>query len=477
MVFNFNKLFSVALLVVFSFLLFGCNVQQGKLETFNEYYGIGDYARCSDLLGKQISQRKKPGTNDLLWALQAGSVKRVQGDYAGSNRFFDQAEAAMKHFDLNQSQILDNIGATAVNDTVIPYLGHEYDGVMLNTYKGLNFMTQNNMEMARVEFNRALDRQRRAKGNFNKEIKDLRSSIDSRSRASNDVAIRQSVDNPEVNQILSDKYPDLSSFEVYPDFINPFATYMSGLFFNLDGDYNKGVDLMKESYGMVPENKFIAEDLAETELALSNNRDIEGVCWVIFENGLGPLKNIWRVDIPIYFAESRIKYAGIALPKLSYRNRSYSHLIVTAGEKKYSTEIVADIDRVVQTEFKQQYPSIVSRAVVSAAIKAAGQYAFDKEDSSKGSLASMLTAVYSYATTTADVRVWTALPKDFQVVRFDIPDNRKITVHAPGNHYASQSAAAENFPLEIELGGCKNAVIYVKVIKAGVAPVYNVMLF
>ncbi len=479
------------LVISIAFMLCGCNAQKGKLKIFNKHYNEGSFEKCNTFLEKQFHERKNPGGEDLLWALQAGSVKRLQKDTEASTKYFDQAEEAMKYYDLNQSKILDGIGATVVNDNVVPYLGQQYDGIMLNTYKGLNFISKNDMEMARVEFNRALDRQRRAKEKFNKEISKLRKNVDAKTAEKNGGTVKQSVENPEINKILADKYPDLSAFEVYPDFINPFTTYMSGLFFNLDGDLNKGVDLIKESYGMVPKNKYICKDLAETELALSNNKNIEGVCWVIFENGLCPVKDIWRVDLPVFLVTNKVKYVGIALPKLSYRDLAYSNLIVESGEQKYTTEIVADMDRVVQTEFKQQYPAIVSRALISATLKAAAQYAAQQQNSSAGNWASIITAAYSFATTTADIRLWTALPKDFQIARFDIPENRKIILNVPGNELVTplsdecgemeqsteEVVAIENFPLEIELGNCKNAIVYVKVIKAGVPPVYNVTLF
>jgi hypothetical protein len=479
MAFALQKRFFLALLcVLFAALVCGCNSQRDKLETFNNHYAAGNYTDSSAFAEKQLKQRKTPKGNDLLWALQAGSVKRVQGDFAKSTEFFDQAEAALKYYDLNQSKFLDGFAATVVNDNAVAYLGQEYDGVMVNVYKGLNFISEGKRDLARVEFNRALDRQRRAKENFGKEIARLRKKIDKKTGGKNGGTVKQSVDNPKVNEIIAEKYPDLSAFEVYPDFINPFATYLAGLFFNLEGDYGKGVDLIKESCGMVPENEYIARDLAETELALSDGNDIDGVCWVIFENGLGPVKDVWRVDLPLFIATDNVKYFGIALPKLMFRDRAYSRLVVEAGGEEYSTDIVADMDRVVQTEFKQQYPAIVTRAIMSATLKAVAQYAIEKQNDDKVAkgLFSLLAAVYSFATTSADVRVWTALPKEFQVARFDIPEDGKIVIRGSGNAGAGISGIGQ-LPLEIELADCKNALIYVKIIRAGVAPVCDVMLF
>lgn len=460
-----------ALFVFFASTICGCNGQKNKLAKFNGYYEVGDYAECSEFLEKQFRKRKKPAGEDLLWQLQAGSVKRLEGDHQASTIFFDRAEEHLKYFDLHQSEILDGIGATAINDNVISYLGTEYDGVMVNTYKALNFIAENKMGLARVEFNRALDRQRRAKVKFNKEIADLQSAIDASNTNKKGAAVRRSVDNPEVQSILNRNYPDLSAFEVYPDFVNPFTTYMAGLFFNLNGDYAKGVDLTKEACGMVPRNKFVAMDLAEVENAMASNEKIEGVCWVIFENGLGPVKEVWRLDLPVFLYDNHVKYVGIALPRLLFRERAYRHLVIAAGGNEYQTEMIADMERVVWTEFQKEYPAILTRAIISATIKAAAQYAMQKQqDSQTAGWASIAMAAYSYATTTADVRMWTALPKEFQIARFDIPEDGKFVIAGPKNR-------GENFALNIELGHCRNALVYVKIVNAGAGPVYHVIEF
>ena len=86
-----------------------------------------------------------------------------------------------------------------------------------------------------------------------------------------------------------------------------------------------------------------------------------------------------------------------------------------------------------QTEFSKDYKGILTRAIISATSKAVAQYALESQNSSAGSLASTLTAVYSFATTAADVRIWTTLPKNFQIARFKMPQNGKLKITAGGS--------------------------------------------
>jgi hypothetical protein len=161
---------------------------------------------------------------------------------------------------------------------------------------------------------------------------------------------------------------------------------------------------------------------------------------------------------------------GIALPKLVPGSQAYANLIVNAGGKEYRTEIVADMERVIQTEFKKDFQGILTRALVSATVKAAAQYAIEQQnnnDSMGKSFLSLMVAAYSYATTAADVRIWTTLPKDFQVARLQIPANRAITI------FSSEQAKL----FDVNIPTCNNAIVYVKIIRAGTQPMYKVLAF
>jgi len=436
----------VLLLLVFA----GCNAPKSQLGTFGEYFRSSDYEKSIEFAQSKISKSKNPKKEDLLWTLQLGTLERLRQNYQESNNNFDRSEEMLNYFDY-QNQAADSVAAIAVNENIVPYLGEEYDGIMVNTYKALNFMALGENDQARVEFNRALDRQRRAKEQFAGEIKKLQNELDKEQEKEGSQA-KKNVDNPETNRLITDKYPGLYEFEAYPDFVNPFTTYIAGVFFNLTGDPSKAVTFLKESYGMVSDNEYIAQDLAVTEKVLDSKAELKDTVWVIFENGLGPVKEEFRIDIPLFIVSEQVKYFGIALPMLVFREQAYPYLSIRADGKNYNTQMVANIDRVVQTEFSKDFKGILTKAIISATAKAVAQYALDKKDNSSPKLVSLLATVYSYATTAADVRIWTTLPKNFQVARLPMPPDRKITIEPPGGG---------SFPVEIP--ACKNALVYVRI--------------
>ena len=441
----------------------GCNTPKAHLKAFNAHFEASNYDSSALFAQKKIHQRKNPAGEDLLWALQLATVERIRQSYPKSTEYFDKSEDMLKYYD-EQFTGGDIIGSTVASDNVNPYRGEEYDGVMVNTYKALNFMAEGKLDLARVEFNRALDRQRRAKEKFVKEINKLNAELE-KNQQKNAFA-KSNVENPTTHQLLAQKYPNLYNFQAYPDFVNPFATYLAGIYFNLVGDHSKAVDLLKESYGMVGNNPYIAEDLSTTEDILNRKAKLQNTVWVIFENGLGPVKKEFRLDIPLFIATNKVKYVGIALPKLEFRNNAYPYLLVNSNNKEYMTLPVADMDRVVQTEFSKDFGGILTRAIISATAKAVAQYVLEEQGSNAASIASIFVAAYSFASTAADVRIWTALPKDFQIARFPKPKNGKLKITPPGS-----------IPFDIDIPGCNNAIVYVRIITNQAIPVYDVMAF
>ncbi len=436
----------------------GCNPPKAAIQKFNEYYTTGQYDLALEYSESKISKKKSGKGEDVLWCLNAGTITRMQNDLEKSNSYFDTAEEMMNKHAADRNKAGETVGSTLINDNVVAYLGKTYDGIMANVYKGLNFMELGNNELARVEFNRALDRQRRALEYYNKEVDKLQKDVDKKNKENKNA---QPVDNSKFDELISRNYPDLEKYEVFSDFVNPFANYMAGLFFYLDGDYSKSLDLLKESAGMNSDNEYIVADFKMVEgIALENKAPGSNV-WVIYENGLCPVREEMRFGLPIPVSGEFI-YITIALPKLESRGAATANLTVSLNEDILKSEKITSMDKVIQTEFKKEFGMTLTRAIMSATAKAVLQYSL-RDQSPMVRLAALATVVIS---TTADVRMWTSLPKDFQVIRMDMPEDKKVNITIPGNEEKV-----------IELPDCKNAIIYVKLPVLTSVPVYDIISF
>lgn len=414
--FNTIKILTTSIFIIF---LGGCAAVQGHKGAMNDFDAKMQSDKCDF---KDIEDKLKDDDDTILWGIQGGSLARDCKEYQRSVNYFDKAEEKYK-----EEVDKDNIGNNAlesgasilVNNNVNEYEGNTYEKVMVNTYKALNFANLNDHANARVEFNRALDRQRRAKEYFESEIKKKKEELKKEDTQNNknqkqakNFDKMEAAQNPQTQDAIYKKYNSLlNDFDAYPDFINPFTTYMSGIYFMLNGDASKARDLLKESVSMNPKSKQILSDFKLSDkyiTSLKNSKD--NYAWVIYENGQGMVKDEMRIDIPLFLFTRKAYYTGIALPKITEKSASYKYLDVN-GQK---TTTICNMDNVIKTEFKKRFPMIVTEAVLNMIVKTIAQKQLSDNGGLIGGLAG---ALYQGLTNKADVRSWTALPKEFQSLR------------------------------------------------------------
>ncbi|HPS55275.1 MAG TPA: hypothetical protein PLP05_06740, partial [Sedimentisphaerales bacterium] len=94
------------------------------------------------------------------------------------------------------------------------------------------------------------------------------------------------------------------------------------------------------------------------------------------------------------------------------------------------------------------------------------QYMFQDNNRDSGALLAIGMAVYNFTTTAADVRIWTTLPKEFQVARFATPEDRKVKITPSGMG-----------PFSVDIPCCNNSIIYVKIPSRNAKTIVDVMTF
>jgi hypothetical protein len=251
-------------------------------------------------------------------------------------------------------------------------------------------------------------------------------------------------------------------FKAYADYVNPFTVYLDGLYFLHAGEGASDRERALKSLQRVAEvagaQAVLAADLQLAEAAVRGPVAIPPLTYVIFETGRAPSREQVRIDIPIIVAD--VSYVGAALPELVFHEDHARALTVQAGGQTQTTALIASLDAVVAQDFKNEFPTIVTKAVIAAAAKAAAGWAVNdaarRQDQGLGLLARLVTAAVQAAVNIADTRSWTTLPKEFQVARLNSPADCRVTVSVPG-------AAPQTVSL---IDGAVN-VVYVKSISAG----------
>ncbi len=400
-------------------ILGGCAAVTGHKGAMNDFDASLKSNKCDFTM---VDKKIEADDDTILWGIQGGALARNCKDYKKSITLFDKAEEKYKQ-SVDKDNIINNVlessASVLVNNNINDYEGNTYEKVMVNTYKALDFASLNDHQSARVEFNRALDRQRRAKEYYKNEIKDKKKELSKKNiknkntkKTTSEIDTMKAAKNGKTQDAIYKKYNSLlNDFDAYPDFVNPFTTYISGIYFMLNGDSSKARDLLKESVSMAPKNKQILSDFKlSNKYITSLKRSKDNYAWVIYENGQGMVKDETRIDIPLFLFTSKAYYTGIALPKIIEKNPSYEYLNIE-GKKTIS---VCNMDNVIKTEFKKRFPLIVTEAVLNSVVKTIAQ---KQLDNNLGGIAGIAGALYQGLTNKADVRSWTALPKNFQSVR------------------------------------------------------------
>jgi hypothetical protein len=128
---------------------------------------------------------------------------------------------------------------------------------------------------------------------------------------------------------------------------------------------------------------------------------------------------------------------GAAVPKLVFHGDHATELIVKAGNLEERTLPLASMDSIVALDFKNEWPIILTKTLISTAAKAAAAYVVNdtaaRQSSLAGLLAGVVTAATQAALNIADTRSWTTLPKEFQVACIPTPADRKIVLSTPGS--------------------------------------------
>lgn len=339
----------------------------------------------------------------VLHHMEAAEAWRMAGDLDRSLAHYDMAEEALQAVELqNQAGAAGKqVSAALLNDSFLDYKPSPAEAVLVNYNKAVTFWSQGKRDLARVEFNRAEDRIRRAVERYEKEI----------AKAQEEAEGKPAGDDQTLTRIESAM--GISAWAPYENFVVPQATYLHALFLAAGDSSDKtlALELMGRVQGINPENQVVGSDLGELKLGqLCPTRDC---VWILSDEGMGPVLQERRLDIPVV-TFSGLVTVSFALPELVSRQTAPTNYVeLRSGNNSVSAYAVGDMDRVVQSEFKKRLPATVTRAVVGATARAIAQHQLNKQNA----IAGLLGNLANLAITSADIRSWRAIPGTTRVAR------------------------------------------------------------
>ena len=438
----------------------GCSTVSNSRKqktTLMTHYQNGNYANAKTVLNKYVKDRANTG-DELMWLLEEGSFKYEHKNFKGSIIALDKAENIIKEFDrratINLRGASSGAGSAITNPNAIKYSGFNYDRILLNTYKALNYFAMGNSEAAGVELRKAYERQKDAKKRFDTYIKVAKKEIEAAKKNSNGKSLEYSelVKNAVVKNSIANL--EAKANTEYKNFVNPLVTYLSSIVYLTNSEYNEAYVNLIDLYRMDPSNKLIQKDLVTTAInagmeipeALKDIKPYDyplnkNIVYVIYAHGLAPALKEKKVQ----FVFPIVGYTGIAYPDLEYFKTHHQALQITDNYgKEFKSYPVADMDAIVAQEYKELLPMKITKIVAGALTKEIASFiavqAAQQAGGTLGYLGAMAaTSAYKYAFNTADTRCWQMLPKEFIVSHLPMPKDGIIKINADFDNEQSKT--------------------------------------
>lgn len=459
--------FKVILAVVLPIAVTGCGTSHKmKFADFTEAYKQAEYCKAADIALDesgtcQMSVEKiDPEDFNIDEQLNGGTSLFLAKKPDLSNKIFEKAAEEIQE-DLESLGLARGAVEVVANASIVDYNPMIMDGIYLHSYTLLNALSQDNKDEAKIQVNRAYSVQKKAVEEFNKEIQ--KQNEENAKEVAQMQADAKAANQKNISDVMAN-YKEFERFNGYANFVNPYVTYMGALYNMTNGksasDFETASHDMKKVSGMVHNNNFVKQDLSiANKLASGTQKTIDPTAWIIFENGLVANFEEFRLDLPIFIATNNVKTASLALPYPKEREIAYNNISVSNGNKKVTTELLADIDNIFVAEFKKKLPVIVTKAVTKLTLQTVAQAVAQDQ---LGDLGGITMSVYSVMTAGADTRSWYSLPKNVQLAKIN-KKGAELTVNIGGQDY------------KVEVPEEGNSIIYVRVPSVGSAPVINVV--
>ena len=370
------------------------------------------------------------GPHEILAWLELGSADHAVGRYAASSRALLRAEAG---FDAQDARARTSISEEAFSAVTSPlsavYRGTPTDRVMAPTIRAVNAMLEGDDDGARTALNEAAIRQQMTIESRASAIQEARAS-----RADGSVDVVRTLASAQSDPAFQAAFGSLSQYEAYRGFVNPFAEALHGVYrlaAPLDpSDRDRGIALLTSVAGTV-ENRFVRELLLESS---ETDGETEPSVHVFFATGFCPIRDEFRLDLPLFMLNDTIDYVGVAIPRLAFDDAAVGHLDVETADTLVRTELLADMDRLMASEFREALPTLMTRAILSTVAKTAAAYGVNeatRDDETINAAARIAAGLYAYSQNRADTRAWATLPKRYLYARVPAPRDGSVLLTTP----------------------------------------------
>ena len=362
-------------IIIFCLLfLYGCAATtQSRLDNIQKDFANSNFEQTTDA---NIDEQ----TNlDLL----------INGDALFHANKFKESDETFEEF--NKRNLSETSSSIARETTgllfgqgVNSYKPYMMDALFVSYYQIWDLLALKDFNNARVVINQSYARQQNMSLHYEKLIEENKNRV---------------FENEEIKEFIDKNNGDWLAFR---EIMNPALMYLSGIYFLDSGDFDNAITYLKRANGMMPENKYIKQDLENAQKRIKPKH----TTWQFIETGFAP--RLREENTGLFLPNIGMVYFSFSTP---YFNDNFT--------KPENAELLADVDAMFMTEYSEYRTNEILRSFTSAASKAALQSTMYNSHDSAAPIMGILSSIYTVSSSNTDVRTWATLPKYIYVVRND----------------------------------------------------------
>lgn len=429
------------ILFIIVWLLSGCATWHQRTMMFSNAISTGEFTEAEKILQHDKQQQK--GKNKILYLLNLGYVEFMLGKQIESNEAFSTAEQLIE---TQIRQPLAEAGALLTNPEVRPYRPEDFEIVMINVYKALNYLSLHDLEGAMVEARRI------------------------------NIRLKQ----------LNNKYPDHKAR--YQQ--DAFAHLIMGWIYDASSDYNNAFIAYRNAYNiyntdykryfnLLPPRQ-LKEDMIRTaqlsglqqeaqqyakefDLPTVSRLPIGSNLLFLWMNGLGPYKSEWGINFvmdpqkdgvvlfhnkelglsfPFYIPTgdnesslANVQAVRVAFPKYVERKPPFRTATIIYNQQQYPLEAAEDINAIA---FKSLHDRMLRECSISL-LRLAAKQGIKQAASNQNEWLGFAVGIANAMTEKADTRNWQTLPHTISFCRIPLDAQHSTMLFNPSGGAPSKT--------------------------------------
>ena len=393
-----------------------------RFYNFNKSVSDGNLEEAEELLKANEEKMAKSKLRFLFW-VNAGMVESMRGHFEESNAYFEKADLFIED---DKKKVMEEGGALLLNPNLSTYRGEDHEKLMINYYKALNYYQMGEYDEAIVECKRM------------------------------NIRLQQ----------LSDKY---KSDRRYKE--DAFIHTLMGIIYDGTGDYNNAFIAYRNAYKIYNDDykelfKFQVPDQLKQDLirtadlsGIYNERDRfkkifnleykrpkggQAQAVVIWNNGLGPIKDEWGINFaiiytgngwvsfvnndfglsfPFYIGDNNLNgltWIKVVFPKYVERPSFYKSGTISYNGEVRALSLVEDINAISFKVLEERMLLEFAKSLGRVALKQAAAAQVGEDNEGLGAALSLLAS----ATESADTRNWQTLPHSIYYTRIFVDSDQ-----------------------------------------------------